>query len=40
MKIRHDSYDRAGYMPGVNVAVKKVMELQELVYGFEHLLDD
>ncbi|MGG4396793.1 4-hydroxy-tetrahydrodipicolinate reductase [Paenibacillus thiaminolyticus] len=40
LKIRHDSYDRAGYMPGVNVAVKKVMELQELVYGFEHLLDD
>ena len=39
LKIRHDSYDRAGYMPGVNVAVKKVMGLSSLVYGFEHLLD-
>ncbi|UHA72988.1 4-hydroxy-tetrahydrodipicolinate reductase [Paenibacillus sp. 481] len=40
LKIRHDSYERAGYMPGVNVAVKKVMTLNELIYGFEHLLDD
>lgn len=39
LKIRHDSYERAGYMPGVNLAVKKVMELHELVYGFEHLMD-
>lgn len=40
LKIRHDSYERAGYMPGVSVAIKKVMELKELIYGFEHLLDD
>jgi 4-hydroxy-tetrahydrodipicolinate reductase len=39
LKIRHDSYDRAGYMPGVNVAVKKVIELDRLVYGFEHFID-
>jgi len=39
LKIRHDSYDRAGYMPGVKVAVKKVMELAGLVYGFEKLMD-
>ncbi|MFE5317205.1 4-hydroxy-tetrahydrodipicolinate reductase [Paenibacillus sp. NPDC056579] len=39
LKIRHDSYDRAGYMPGVNVAVKKVMEFTGLVYGFEHFID-
>jgi 4-hydroxy-tetrahydrodipicolinate reductase len=39
LKIRHDSYDRAGYMPGVNVAVKKVMELDGIVYGFEHFID-
>jgi 4-hydroxy-tetrahydrodipicolinate reductase len=39
LKIRHDSYDRAGYMPGVNIAVKKVLELKGIVYGFEHLLD-
>ena len=39
LKIRHDSYERAGYMPGVNAAVKKVMELDRLVYGFEHFID-
>ncbi|OGX61774.1 MAG: 4-hydroxy-tetrahydrodipicolinate reductase [Paenibacillus sp. RIFOXYA1_FULL_44_5] len=39
LKIRHDSYERAGYMPGVNVAVKKVMEFTGLIYGFEHLID-
>ena len=39
LKIRHDSYDRAGYMPGVAVAVKKVMTYAGLVYGFEHLMD-
>ncbi|WP_028593557.1 4-hydroxy-tetrahydrodipicolinate reductase [Paenibacillus assamensis] len=39
LKIRHDSYERAGYMPGVNVAIKKVMEIEELIYGFEHMMD-
>lgn len=39
LKIRHDSYDRAGYMPGVKVAVKKIMSVSELVYGFEHFMD-
>lgn len=39
LKIRHDSYDREGYMPGVNLSVKKVMELSGIVYGFEHFID-
>lgn len=39
LKIRHDSYDRAGYMPGVGVAVKKVMTYTGLIYGFEHIMD-
>lgn len=39
LKIRHDSYDRAGYMPGVNVAVKKVIHITGIVYGFEHFID-
>lgn len=39
LKIRHDSYDRAGYMSGVNVAVKKVMQYVGMVYGFEHIMD-
>jgi dihydrodipicolinate reductase len=39
LKIRHDSYERASYMPGVNTAVKKVMELTGIVYGFEQFID-
>ncbi|PZE21922.1 4-hydroxy-tetrahydrodipicolinate reductase [Paenibacillus xerothermodurans] len=39
LKIRHDSYDRAGYMPGVKVAIQKVMEYTGIVYGFEHFID-
>ncbi|WP_166239430.1 4-hydroxy-tetrahydrodipicolinate reductase [Paenibacillus turpanensis] len=39
LKIRHDSYERAGYMPGVAMAVKKVMGVTGMVYGFEHFLD-
>jgi 4-hydroxy-tetrahydrodipicolinate reductase len=39
LKIRHDSYERAGYMPGVKIAIRKVMETTGLVYGFEHFLD-
>lgn len=39
LRIRHDSHERAGYMPGVNLAVKKVGGLAGLVYGFEHLID-
>lgn len=39
LKIRHDSYDRAGYMPGVNIAVKKVIGIEGLIYGFEHFIE-
>ena len=39
LKIRHDSYDRAGYMPGVNIAIKKAVDLHGIVYGFEHFID-
>ena len=39
LKIRHDSYDRASYMPGVNTAIKKIMSVTGMVYGFEHFLD-
>ncbi|QJC51895.1 4-hydroxy-tetrahydrodipicolinate reductase [Paenibacillus albicereus] len=39
LKIRHDSYDRAGYMPGVAHAVRKVMTYEGMVYGFEHIMD-
>ena len=39
LTIRHDSYDRAGYMPGVSHAVNKVMTYEGLIYGFEHIME-
>ncbi|GGH24212.1 4-hydroxy-tetrahydrodipicolinate reductase [Paenibacillus segetis] len=39
LKIRHDSYERSGYMPGVNLAIKKVLEYKGMIYGFEHFVD-
>lgn len=39
LKIRHDSYERAGYMPGVKVGIQKVLEYTGMIYGFEHFID-
>lgn len=39
LKIRHDSYERAGYMPGVNLAIKKVLGYEGMIYGFDHFVD-
>ena len=39
LTIRHDSYDRESFMPGVLLAVRKVSQTQGLTYGLEHLLD-
>jgi 4-hydroxy-tetrahydrodipicolinate reductase len=36
--LRHDTSDRASYMPGVLLAVRKVLQLKSLVYGLEKLL--
>lgn len=38
LTIRHDSYDRSSFMTGVALGCEKVVDLQELVYGLEHLL--
>jgi 4-hydroxy-tetrahydrodipicolinate reductase len=38
LTLRHDSIDRQCFMPGIVLACKKVMSLNELVYGLEHLL--
>lgn len=38
LTLRHDSLDRTSFMPGVALACKKVMELNGLVYGLEHIL--
>jgi 4-hydroxy-tetrahydrodipicolinate reductase len=36
--LRHDTSDRSCYMPGVILSVRKVLELQSLVYGLEKIL--
>lgn len=38
LTIRHDSYDRTSFMPGVLMAIRKVRELPGLTYGLENLL--
>lgn len=39
LTIRHDSIDRTSFMPGVNLAIKKVIDLSKLVYGLEKVID-
>lgn len=39
LSIRHDSLDRASFMPGVLLAIKKVGQLDAPTVGLEHLLD-
>ncbi|MEA2451935.1 MAG: 4-hydroxy-tetrahydrodipicolinate reductase [Actinomycetota bacterium] len=39
LTIRHDSLDRASFMPGVVLAIKKVAERNGLTVGLENLLD-
>jgi 4-hydroxy-tetrahydrodipicolinate reductase len=36
--LRHDTTDRACYMPGVLLSIRKVTQLKSLVYGLEKLL--
>lgn len=38
LTIRHDSYDRTSFMPGVVMAVKKVTDLEGLVVGLDKVL--
>lgn len=38
LRIRHDSYDRVGFMPGVITTAKKIVRLKGLVYGLEKLI--
>lgn len=38
LTIRHDSLDRTSFMPGVLMAIKKVMEIDHLIYGLENII--
>jgi 4-hydroxy-tetrahydrodipicolinate reductase len=38
LSIRHDSYDRESFMPGVLLAVRKVSQIPGLTFGLEELI--
>ncbi|MHB0997786.1 MAG: 4-hydroxy-tetrahydrodipicolinate reductase [Armatimonadota bacterium] len=38
LTIRHDSYDRKSFMPGVILAVKKAYGLKDVIYGLENII--
>lgn len=38
LTLRHDSISRESFMPGVILAVKKVMESDHLIYGLENII--
>lgn len=38
LTIKHDSFDRISFMSGVKIAIRKVMELNKLIYGLDKLL--
>lgn len=38
LSIRHDSISRDSFMPGLIMAVQKVMKIKHMVYGLENLL--
>ncbi|GLV12585.1 4-hydroxy-tetrahydrodipicolinate reductase [Alicyclobacillus hesperidum] len=38
LTIRHDSLSRESFMPGVLLACRRVVELNQVLYGLEHLL--
>lgn len=39
LTIRHDSLHRSSFMPGVKMAIERVMKLDHMVYGLEHIMD-
>ncbi|WP_202079977.1 4-hydroxy-tetrahydrodipicolinate reductase [Caldalkalibacillus salinus] len=39
LTIRHDSINRTSFMPGVQLAINKVMTLHGLVYGLDKIMD-
>ncbi|WP_347549870.1 4-hydroxy-tetrahydrodipicolinate reductase [Pseudalkalibacillus hwajinpoensis] len=39
LKIRHDSMNRASFMPGVKLAIETVLKIDQLVYGLENIME-
>ncbi len=38
LTIKHDSFDRESFMDGIALSINAVLDLEELVYGLEHIL--
>lgn len=39
LTIRHDSFNRGSFMSGVALSIHKVMDLKNLIYGLENIID-
>lgn len=39
LTIRHDSFDRSCFMPGVLLAIRNVIGRTDLIYGLEHIIE-
>ena len=39
LTIRHDSFDRSCFMPGVLMSIRDVMERENLIYGLENIIE-
>jgi len=39
LKLRHDSYDRSSFMPGVILAVRRIADVAGLTVGLDRILD-
>ena len=39
LTIRHDSFDRSCFMPGIVMAIRNVIDRKDLVYGLEHIIE-
>ncbi|MHA6259657.1 4-hydroxy-tetrahydrodipicolinate reductase [Sporosarcina sp. CAU 1771] len=39
LTLRHDSFDRKCFMPGVLLSIREVMERESLVYGLENIIE-
>lgn len=39
LTIKHDSFHRESFMDGLKLAIKEVIQLHQLVYGLEHVMD-
>ncbi|WP_432359034.1 4-hydroxy-tetrahydrodipicolinate reductase [Sporosarcina sp. UB5] len=39
LTLRHDSFDRKSFMPGIIMAIREVIGRKDLIYGLENIID-